>query len=312
MNPQRPFSDITPPTPDGGALKQQQQQDPTTPTLSVAENIQSQPTPESTPQLAQVARSLAIPIAKATAPQPKIAPAIPNQPLVASPIETPRPKVKNGVSWLRDLVGLAIFVIVIIVGAYLINSFIFRSFNVVGPSMEPTLEGGTQGSIEGAPSDRLIVNRLPVTIAHITGKDYIPARGQIIVFENPVWTPVMGETDKFVVKRVIGLPDERVTVSDCTLKVYNDEHPDGFNPYPDFKNLAANDSEVNNCVGGDGTDVIVPSGQIFVVGDHRVGDMYSMDSRNGDGRPSLGTIPLKNIVGPVSLRIWPLNQLKAF
>jgi hypothetical protein len=50
---------------------------------------------------------------------------------------------------------------------------------------------------------------------------------------------------------------------------------------------------------------------IFVVGDHRV-DSHSMDSRNGGGRASLGTVPLRDIVGPVSLRIWPLNQLKAF
>jgi len=48
-----------------------------------------------------------------------------------------------------------------------------------------------------------------------------------------------------------------------------------------------------------------------VVGAHRVGN-YSMDSRNGGGRASLGTIPLDDIIGPVSLRIWPLDKLKIF
>ena len=45
--------------------------------------------------------------------------------------------------------------------------------------MEPTLEG------EGGISDRLIVNRMPVTAASLSGKQYTPERGDIIVFKNP-------------------------------------------------------------------------------------------------------------------------------
>jgi hypothetical protein len=75
--------------------------------------------------------------------------------------------------------------------------------------------------------------------------------------------------------------------------------------------LAENDAEINTCVDGAGTNVTVPDGQIFVVGDHRVSN-YSMDSRDGSGRASLGTIPLDDIVGPVAMRIWPIDQLKAF
>ncbi len=93
--------------------------------------------------------------------------------------------------------------------------------------------------------------------------------------------------------------------------MYNKEYPDGFDPYPDFKNFAKNDKEINTCIDGAGTDVTVLNDAVFVVGDHRI-DNYSMDSRNGGGRATLGTVPLKDIVGPVSLRIWPLNQLKTF
>jgi signal peptidase I len=171
--------------------------------------------------------------------------------------------------------------------------------------MEPTLEGG----VNGQPSDRVIVNLLPVTLAHIIGKDWLPARGEIVVFKNPRWTA--GQDDEYVVKRVVGLPGERVTINNCQLKVYNSEHRNGFDPYLDFKNFAENDKEINTCIDGDGTDVTVPNETVFVVGDHRVNG-YSMDSRNGGGRASLGTVPLKDIVGPVGLRIWPLNQLKAF
>ena len=93
--------------------------------------------------------------------------------------------------------------------------------------------------------------------------------------------------------------------------MYNSQHPEGFDPYDSFTNLAENDAEYNQCVNGDGTDVTVPDNEIFVVGDHREGN-YSMDSRDGGGRASLGTIPLDDIVGPVAMRIWPLNKITVF
>jgi signal peptidase I len=280
MNPQKPIQDI---------------KTPTSPAKDLGELYNDLPLPPVEPSTKLPAK----PKPAATASQ------IPNKPLTATPIETPRPMAKNRFPWLRDVIGLSIFVAVIFVGALLINTFIFRSFNVVGPSMEPTLEGG----VAGQPSDRVIVNLVPVTLSHIGGKDWTPARGEIIVFKNPQYTA--GQDDEYVVKRVVGLPGERVTVNDCQLKVYNAEQKDGFDPYPDFKNFADNDKEINTCIDGDGTNVTVPGDAIFVVGDHRVNN-YSMDSRNGDGRASLGTIPLSDVVGPVSLRIWPIDHFKRF
>ena len=74
--------------------------------------------------------------------------------------------------------------------------------------------------------DRLIVNRLPVTMAHLQNNSYTPKRGQIIVFKNPLYSP--GSEDMNLVKRVIAFAGERVTVKDGTLTVYNKEHPQGF------------------------------------------------------------------------------------
>lgn len=207
--------------------------------------------------------------------------------------------------WLQDIAGLAGFIIMIIVGAIIINNFVFRSFDVIGPSMEPTLEG------EGS-SDRLIVNRLPITWAKLNGKDYLPHRGDIVVFENPKDYTLDGR--EYIVKRVIGLPGETVKINNCELKVYNKDNQLGFNPYEDFQKqgkLDPNDKAVNNCIDGDGTNVTVSSGEIFVVGDHRTGS-YSMDSRNGGGRSSLGLVPLKNIIGPVSARLWPIDKFRTF
>jgi len=189
--------------------------------------------------------------------------------------------------FLKDALSITIFIICVLIGTLLINSFVFRSFSVVGPSMEKTLYTG----------DRLIVNRIPATIAQIENKTYTPDRGQVIVFKNPKFTEGIG--DEYIVKRVIGLPGERVVLKDGHYTVYNGQNPNGFNPDD------ANHGEPGSPTSG-AVDTIVPSGELFVSGDHRQ-DSYSYDSRNG-----LGTIPLYDVVGPVSFRIFPFDHIRSF
>jgi signal peptidase I len=189
--------------------------------------------------------------------------------------------------FLKDALGIIIFIVCVLIGTLLINTFIFRSFNVVGPSMEKTLYTG----------DRLIINRLPVTWAQLQNKQYVPERGQIIVFKNPRFNPSTG--DEFIVKRVIAFPGERVVVKDGVLTVYNNEHPEGFHPDDN------NHGEPGSPTSGD-IETTVTDSSLFVAGDHREGG-YSMDSRSG-----LGLIPYYDIVGPVSYRIYPLNKIRNF
>lgn len=188
---------------------------------------------------------------------------------------------------IKDALSITIFIICVVIGTLFINTFIFRSFSVVGPSMEKTLYTG----------DRLIVDRLPVTWAQLQNKSYIPERGQIIVFRNPRYTEGIG--DEFIVKRAIAFPGERVVIKDGHYVVYNKTHPDGFNP--DDTNNGEPGSPTSGTV-----DTIVPTGELFVSGDHRQGT-YSFDSRNG-----LGTIPLYDIVGPVSIRLYPFDKIRVF
>ena len=190
-------------------------------------------------------------------------------------------------SFTRDAINIVIFVVLVVLGAVFINTFVFRSFSVTGPSMEKTLYT----------DDRLIVNKVPVTWERLMGKQYVPPRGQVIVFENPYYQP--GRQDEFIVKRVIGLPGERVVVKNGVIKVYNKAHPDGFEPDKDFH------GEPGSPTTGD-ADRKVPAGEIFVSGDHREGN-FSLDSRNG-----LGTIPLYDVVGPVGIRIYPFNKIRLF
>lgn len=189
--------------------------------------------------------------------------------------------------FLKDALNIAIFIVCVLVGTLLINTFVFRSFNVVGPSMEKTLYTG----------DRLIINRLPVTWAQLQNKQYVPERGQVIVFKNPMYNATTG--DEYVVKRVIAFEGERVTVKDGKITVFNTEHPDGFNPDDQ------NHGEPGSPTTGD-VDTTVAQGTLFVSGDHREGD-YSYDSRNG-----LGLIPLYDVVGPVGIRIYPIPAMRFF
>jgi len=189
--------------------------------------------------------------------------------------------------FLKDALSILIFVATVILGTMLINSFVFRSFNVIGPSMQPTMFTG----------DRLIVNRLPITWSQLQNKQYIPERGQTIVFDNPRYTA--GLDDEYIVKRVIGLPGERVVVENGQLRVFNNQNPAGFDP-----DTTHTDSPASPVSGV--TDTIVPDGSIFVMGDNRVGS-FSNDSRSG-----LGMIPLFDVIGPVSLRVWPFTDWRGF
>lgn len=188
----------------------------------------------------------------------------------------------------RDGLNFLIFVVLVLVGTLFINTFVFRTFNVVGPSMEPTMVTG----------DRLIVNRVPVTIAQLKNETYLPERNQIIVFKNPQY--VLGGQDEYIVKRVIAFPGERVVVQDGEMTVYNQESPDGFNPDETITH-----GNPGRPISGE-VDTVVSDASLFVVGDHRQGE-YSFDSRSG-----LGDIPLFDVIGPVAVRIWPVTSFEFF
>jgi signal peptidase I len=175
--------------------------------------------------------------------------------------------------------GVAQLLVAALLLALFINQFVFQSYQVFGESMSPTLHQG----------DRLIVSKLGRTWSSIVRNDYLPQRGDIIVFTSPV------EPSQQLVKRVVGLPGETVQVVGGEITVFNIDNPDGFNPDELL------DVNFENFTPGDITTTI-SDGHVFVSGDNRIPN-GSLDSRN-----DLGLVPTENIVGNLIMRIFPLSD----
>ena len=190
---------------------------------------------------------------------------------------------------IADFVSTLLAVVVALGLALCLIAFVFQSYQVDGPSMENTLQN----------NDRLIVWKVPRTIAHITGHAYVPNRGDIIIFnENNL--AQFGQTDvKQLVKRVVGLPGDRVVVANGVITIYNGQHPNGFDP---DKTLPYGQEHPLPITSGN-VDIVLKSDQIFVCGDNRPN---SLDSR------AFGPVNLNDIVGKLVLRVYPLNSVERF
>jgi len=204
-----------------------------------------------------------------------------------NPASTPKKSGSKGTSAWRELFSTLAILATALAVAFLIIAFVFRSYQVDGPSMETSLQNG----------DKLIIWKVPRTIASLTKQAYIPNRGDVIVF-NQQGLSQFGQNDsKQLIKRIIALPGERLVLSDGHYTVYNDKNPEGFDPDKTQaygKNIPITSGEVDVTLGDD---------QIFVSGDNRPD---SLDSR------AFGPIQANQIVGKLVLRVFPISSAEVF
>lgn len=189
-------------------------------------------------------------------------------------------------SFILEIIKIVVLAFVIIVP---IRVFLFQPFFVQGASMEPNFED----------KEYLIINELGYKKTNIgfgdtnlfTVKPFKEIQRQrVIVFRYPL------EPSKYFIKRVIGLPGERLEIKDGKITIFNDQHPDGF-----LLNEDAYLSKSVRTVGDISTNLA--SDEYFVMGDNR---MFSSDSR------AWGPVKDKFIMGEVLLRAWPIGRAEIY
>jgi len=203
------------------------------------------------------------------------------------PEETPAPPEKKSGALREVLSTIGVLIAALSVALALI-AFVFQSYQVSGPSMEQTLQD----------QDRLIVWKLPRTWARVTGHAYLPHRGDVVIFTQSNLAQYGQENTKQLIKRVIGLPGDRIVVANNVITVYNKEHPKGFQP---DKTLPYG-SHITEPAQQE-VDVTLGKNQLFVCGDNRTN---SLDSR------FFGPISANQLIGKLVMRVLPLNQAERF
>lgn len=188
---------------------------------------------------------------------------------------------------LKSLFSALALMAAALVIAFSVAAFVVQSYQVDGDSMETTLQN----------DDRLIVNKLPRTLSRITKNSYVPDRGDIIVFNQVGLFDIRGSQEKQLIKRVVGLPHERIVVDNGFILVYNGDHPGGYNPD------LGGEYEIERTNTPGKVDITLGPQEIFVAGDNRPN---SEDSRY------FGAVDVNAIVGKLVMRILPADKVQRF
>ena len=163
-------------------------------------------------------------------------------------------------------------VLVAVVTVFLIRNFLMQPFLVSGASMEPNFNSGNY-----------------LIIDEITYRLRPPERGEVIVFKYP------NNPSVYYIKRIVGLPGEKIDIRGGAVTVFNSEMPQGFALKEDYLSSGLRTSGI--------IAKTLNDGEYFVLGDNR---NYSYDSR------SWGVLDKKYIVGIARLRLLPINKVQAF
>ncbi|MBU4360453.1 signal peptidase I [Candidatus Parcubacteria bacterium] len=173
-------------------------------------------------------------------------------------------------TFIWETVKIIIISLIIIIP---VRYYLIQPFYVSGASMEPNFYD----------HEYLIIDEISYRFNE-------PQRGDIIVFKYP-----KNPSDYFI-KRVIGLPGEKITIASNKITVANAENPGGF-ILDESLYLPANTPTPNDI------NITLGQDEYFVLGDNRTS---SLDSR------TFGPITRSDIIGRTWVRGWPLNQFTVF
>lgn len=227
------------------------------------------------------------------------------EPEMASPAADAPARASRSRGWAVFLRDVVVIVLIALLVSFLVKTFVVRSFYIPSGSMKNTLQI----------DDRILVDELT---PRFTGYD----RGDIVVFRDPGgWLPVTyrqprppflegidwvlslvgltaPDSNDHLIKRVIGLPGDRVECCDSLGRITVNGTPIDESAY---LLLPTGVTKVSDLA----FDVTVPEGTLWVLGDNRY---QSKDSRYSQDQPGAGFVPLDNVVGRAFLITWPLGR----
>lgn len=186
-----------------------------------------------------------------------------------APTETPKRNV-----WKSIVKEVLIFAVIAFGIVLPFRIYIAEPYLVDGRSMDPTF----------ATSDYLIVDKLSYEIG-------TPKRNSVVVFRYP------NDPKKSFIKRIIGLPNEKVSMKDNVVTITNKENPKGFEIDQSYV-VHKCEQPINNCIYS--FEETLGPDEYFVMGDNRA---ESFDSR------SWGPLDKKYILGKPVLRLFPITKI---
>lgn len=226
--------------------------------------------------------------------------------------------------WVRLLLNIVAAVVVV----SLVQAFLVKVYRIPSGSMEQTLQGSAGGG------DRVLVNR----VGKLVGGS--PEVGDIVVFSRPIgWsadggpgnsengftsavrlfgdmTGIGPSNEQYVVKRVVAREGQTIACCDSLGRLQLDgesvEEPYVYEDFPFASGPLDCTSMPRSARCFD--PLIVPQGQLVVLGDHR---SVSADSAIACRKPAaqtlscIRTVPVGSVIGRVFVRIWPLDRIGA-
>ena len=168
----------------------------------------------------------------------------------------------------QEILQMSIYLLIVLCLTFLLIHYVGQRTRVQGDSMRPTLHDG----------DNLIVDKLSYRFQD-------PQRFDIIVF------PYEHKKKTYYIKRIIGMPGERVRIDQDGIIYINGEVLEEYYG-----------SEVMRSPGRAVTEITLGEDEYFVLGDNR---NNSSDSRD----PSVGNIHRDRIIGKAWIRIWPFSDI---
>ena len=164
--------------------------------------------------------------------------------------------------WIKDILIACLIALVIMI--------FIKPTIVQQNSMQPTLH----------PNNYIFLSRQAYLFSE-------PRAGDIVVFNSNIPSPTESRRNKLLIKRVIAVPGDRITIAEGKVYVNGVRMEESY--------IYGNETPGN-------VNKLIPQGTVFVMGDNR-GD--SIDSRSED----VGVVSVSDIVGRAFFRLYPFNMM---